>query len=99
MDSRLLTLRGLKSIDLTNNSIKISPLNISNLKNLETFYLIHVHSSRIPSNLSNAKQIKYLNLNSNNFKLFPKEIFKLTNFKEIVLVDCKIENYRMIFID
>ena len=72
------------SLDLSNT--KIIPEiweKIFELTNLKILYLYNCNLSTLPDNISSLKKLERINLNSNKFIDFPKQLLKLSNLIEI----------------
>ncbi|XP_031560252.1 malignant fibrous histiocytoma-amplified sequence 1 homolog [Actinia tenebrosa] len=78
------------ALDLTQESYKVFPFAILELKDLRTLRLNFSNLSSIPTSISRLINLKVLELKSNDFKKFPLALCELTNLELLDLSDNEI---------
>lgn len=82
--SLVFTLPNLKELNLQGNAIKFDLTGIGNAVNLESLDLEDTGLSSL-SGIDQARNLKLLRVDNNNFVLFPNEIFNLVNLEVLSL--------------
>jgi Leucine-rich repeat (LRR) protein len=99
-------LHNLRTLNFSNNELKLFPLQICELRRLETLSITSNNISDIPRTISNLCNLKVLDLSKNKIRLLPTEICQLTkletlnikynNITAIPLEICKLVNLQVL---
>ena len=72
-------------LDLSRKKIKVFPVEILTLKNLQKLNLFKNKLDSIPANIHHLKFLRFLNIGKNKLSTFPDGITKLENLKSLIL--------------
>ncbi len=87
-------INSIKEIDLHNKDIKIFPMEIFEMKNLQILDISNNSLDELPQEIKNLENLQILKLNGNNLYQLPAEVESLKFLKEIYL-DRFIWSYRL----
>lgn len=89
--------RGLYELPEISEQIEVESLNVSKNKVcIIQKYLLNIQLSKLPSSLTNYKNLKKLVLHSNKFNHFPPVIFELTSLQQLTLQNNRV-NFHFFF--
>ncbi|PLK42973.1 leucine-rich repeat domain-containing protein [Emticicia sp. TH156] len=78
---------GLKTLAVSNNELWALPANLAHLKKLETLYAHHNRLTELPA----LPDLKLLHIGHNLFKVFPEQVYQLTNLVEFDITHNQIK--------
>ena len=80
----------IKGLNISNNNLKILPVEISYLTNLTSLDLSDNMIQELPDFISDLGKMEFLNLNGNNISELPANFNKLVNLKSIIYLENKL---------